>query len=136
MFRFELVVHQPNYEEYLILLPPGSPREIVKPVVVSLPDEKMQEVGRWILSRDSHLGDRDRITVMTHPDLAVPERLLLLKEIEGICGKHVYGLGAEFEPMLVLSEELCPWQTSAVVPADGGRTSTNAGRTKERERRR
>jgi hypothetical protein len=132
MFHFELVVHRLNYEEYLILLPPGSPQNIVKPVIVSRPDERMQEVGRWILSRDSHLGDRDRITVMIHPGLPEPERLLLLKEIEGISGKHVYGVGAEFEDMLVLSEELCPWQPSA----DGGRALTKVGRSKGRKRRR
>lgn len=135
MYRFELVIHQPKYEEYLILLPPGSPREITKPLIVSIGGERMQEVGIFILSRCSSNPslERDRITVIAHPGLQQEERVLLLKEIEGICGKHVYGYGAEFEPMLVLSEELCPWTPSPVSTRPATTTRKKARRPKGSE---
>jgi len=131
MYRFELVAHKPDYEEYVVLLPAGVPRKLVEPVIVSTPDEKMQEVGRWILSRGPSGDEPDKITVMAHPDLSESERLLLLKQIEGICGKHVYGIGSEFERMLVLSEELRPWH-----PASEGTPSKKAGRRSTRTKRR
>ena len=131
MYRFELVAHKPGYEEYVVLLSAGVPRKIVEPVIVSTPDEKMQEVGRWILSRGPSDDDPDSVTVIAHPDLSESERLLLLKQIEGICGKHIYGIGSKFEKMLVLSEELCPWHSDS-----DERPSKKAGRIKVPRKRR
>jgi hypothetical protein len=79
---------------------------IVQPIRIDRSDRRFQDVGLLIISRSEEGKDADRIFLAIHPNTTEEERLELLTQVEGLCGKHVYGSGAEFAPMLVLEELL------------------------------